>query len=107
MRVAQSRLQRLPLDVQCLQGRDDKLPEIRKLAAERGLEASQVAYVGNDVNDLEAMGWCGVAIAVADAADEVRAAADFVSRRPGGRGAVREVCDLLLASLPHPDSSGE
>ncbi len=88
------------LKLECAQGQDDKLPELKKMAAARGLTASQVAYVGNDVNDLEAMAWCGTAIAVADAYPRVLAAADLVTRRPGGRGAVREVCDLLLAQQP-------
>ncbi len=85
------------LRLKCLQGYDDKLSRLRQLAEERGIAASRVAYLGNDVNDLEAMSWCGVAIAVADAYPEVRAAADLVTRLPGGGGAVREVCDLLLA----------
>ena len=84
------------LGLTCHQGYDDKLPQLERMAAERGLEPSQVAYVGNDLNDLEPMGWCGVAIAVADARAEVLAAADFVTRQRGGRGAVREVCDLLV-----------
>lgn len=88
------------LGLACFQGYDDKLPKLIALAEERGLDASEVAYVGNDLNDLEAMAWCGVAIAVADARPEVLAAADHVTRRPGGRGAVREVCDLLSIREP-------
>ncbi len=91
--AARCRKLRLP----CSQGQDEKLPQLKKMAAERGLAAAQIAYVGNDVNDLDAMTWCGVPIAVADAYPEVRAAAKLVTRRPGGRGAVREVCDLLIA----------
>ncbi len=88
------------LSLTCFQGYDDKLLQLERIAAERGLERSQIAYAGNDVNDLEAMAWCGVSIAVADALAGVRAAADLVTRRPGGAGAVREVCDLLLAAGP-------
>ena len=87
------------LQLACAQGHDDKLPQLEKMAASRGLVASQIAYVGNDVNDLEAMAWCGVSIAVADAYPEVHAVADLVTRRRGGRGAVREVCDLLLTAV--------
>ncbi len=86
------------LGLRCAQGQDDKLPKLENMAAEHGLDASQIAYVGNDVNDLEAMAWCGVAIAVADSYPEVLHAADFVTHRPGGGGAVREICDLLLAA---------
>lgn len=86
------------LGLACGQGHDDKLPHLKRMVATRGLRASQVAYIGNDVNDLEAMAWCGVSIAVADGYPEVRAAAGLVTERPGGHGAVREVCDLLLAA---------
>ncbi len=92
--AARCRKLRLP----CVQGQDDKLPKLRELAAKRSVEPSQIAYMGNDVNDLAVMAWCGVAIAVADAYPEALAAADWVTERPGGRGAVREVCDLLLAA---------
>lgn len=86
------------LGILCHQGYDRKLPRLEALAEERGLEPREVAYVGNDLNDLEPMRWCGVAIAVADARPEVLRAADHVTRRDGGHGAVREVCDLLLGS---------
>ena len=61
-----------------------------------GLKPDQIAYVGNDINDLECMRWVGLPIAVADAASEVLAVAKWVTSKPGGHGAVREVCDLLL-----------
>ncbi len=85
------------LRITCHQGYERKLPKLRELVEERGLTASEVTYVGNDLNDLAVMGWCGVPIAVADAIPEVKRASCFVTRCPGGRGAVREVCDLLLA----------
>src|SRR5699024_8562001 len=56
---------------------------------------ARVAYVGNDINDLEAFDVVGWPIAVADAHPKVLAAARVVLDRPGGRGAVREVCDLI------------
>ena len=103
--VVSARCQKLRLE--CFQGSDDKLTQLEEMVAARGLAAAQVAYVGNDVNDLEAMSWSGVAIAVADAVGEVRAVADFVTRRSGGQGAVREVCDLLLANSSYSNSRGE
>ena len=84
------------LGVQCLQGFDDKLPELQRAASSRGVDAIEIAYVGNDVNDLSCLEWVGVPIAVADAAPEVRAAAAWVTRRQGGLGAAREVCDAIL-----------
>lgn len=64
--------------------------ERRKLAAE------ETAYVGDDVVDIPLLHRVGFAVAVADAVPEVIAAADYVTRRRGGRGAVREVCELIL-----------
>lgn len=94
------------LGLTCFQGYDDKLPQLERMAAERGLAPAQIAYVGNDLNDLAPMRWCGVAIATADARAEVKAAADYVTRRRGGRGAVREVCDLLLREASdHADTT--
>lgn len=84
------------LKVECIQGCDDKRTRLEQLLEERGLSASQVAYVGNDVNDLACMESVGVAIAVADAESAVRAIASLVTARRGGHGAVREVCDWIL-----------
>lgn len=85
------------LGILCHQGFDDKLPKLRELAAERGLGPSRVAYVGNDVNDLPCLGWVGWPIAVADAKPRVLRAARRITRQKGGRGAVREVCEEILA----------
>ena len=86
------------LGIPCHQGYDEKLGKLQELAAERNLGPSQVAYAGNDVNDLGCLGWVGWPFAVGDARPEVRAAARLVTRREGGRGAVREICDLILAA---------
>jgi len=86
------------LGIECIQGRDDKLPALQAIAKELSLGPDQVAYVGNDVNDLACMHWVGVPIAVADALPEVRAASRSVTTRPGGHGAVREVTEWLVAA---------
>lgn len=75
----------------------DKRTALAEMLAELGLEPRQAAFVGDDVPDLPAMRQAGLAIAVADAHPDVQAAADWVTALPGGRGAVREVCDFLLA----------
>ncbi|MBS0197134.1 MAG: HAD hydrolase family protein [Planctomycetes bacterium] len=87
------------LKLECHQGIDDKLEVLLRLIGERGLEPEQVAYVGNDVNDLPCMKHVGLPIAVADAYPEVLAVAAAVTTRPGGHGAVREVCDWFRASI--------
>ncbi len=78
------------------QGARDKAEVLRSFAAQYMLDPSEVGYVGDDVNDLDAMNGAGVAFAPADAAEPVRRVVDCVTERRGGRGAVREVADLLL-----------
>lgn len=85
------------LGIDCLQGIDDKAARLRELLDDRGLDASQVAYVGNDVNDLGCLQLVGLPIVVSDAHPAVREAAAHTTTAAGGRGAVREVCDRLVA----------
>lgn len=80
------------------QGRKEKVSAFHEILAAAGVIAEQTAFVGDDTPDIEVMQMAGVGIAVADALDEVKAAADHVTSRNGGRGAVREVIDLLLAA---------
>jgi YrbI family 3-deoxy-D-manno-octulosonate 8-phosphate phosphatase len=91
------------LRLECHQGVPDKAAHLRELIEQRGISAERVVYVGNDVNDLDAMAVAGVPVAVADAHPDVAAAARIVLSRPGGRGAVRELCDGLLRALGRPD----
>jgi len=86
------------LNLECVQGCDDKLSELKRRAAARKLGPNEIAYVGNDVNDLEPMGWVGVPIAVADAHPTALAAAKLTTTRAGGHGAVREVVEWILDS---------
>ncbi len=79
-----------------LDGVRDKAAALQTIRARTGLEPGQMAFVGDDLVDLPLMRLVGLAVAVADAAAEVRAAAHFVTEAPGGRGAVREVCQRLL-----------
>jgi YrbI family 3-deoxy-D-manno-octulosonate 8-phosphate phosphatase len=86
------------LRIEAVQGCDDKLTMLQQIARTRGIPPARIAYVGNDVNDLACLGWVGTSIAVADAAPDVRAACRYVTSRPGGRGAVREVANWILAA---------
>ena len=95
------------LTIEAVHGCDDKLHALEELARERKVSPAQIAYVGNDVNDLACMQWVGWPIAVADAVPEVRAVARWVTRAPGGGGAVREVADRLLASRQSNDGAVE
>ncbi|HKW86617.1 MAG TPA: HAD-IIIA family hydrolase [Nitrospiraceae bacterium] len=78
------------------QGARDKLAVLRDLAAKHGLTLQEVAYIGDDVNDLEALKAVGFSAAPADAMPPVLRAVDYVCRKQGGEGAVREVADLIL-----------
>ncbi|HYP45057.1 MAG TPA: acylneuraminate cytidylyltransferase [Propionibacteriaceae bacterium] len=86
------------LGVEVLQAVDDKAPAVLAWLAAHQIAPERAAYVGNDVNDLPAMRVVGWPVAVADARPEVLAAARLRLTRPGGRGAVRELCDLVVAA---------
>jgi 3-deoxy-D-manno-octulosonate 8-phosphate phosphatase (KDO 8-P phosphatase) len=79
-----------------IQGASRKREPFRKLISDMGLEAEQVCYVGDDLADLPVLVAAGLAACPADAAAEVREVAHFVTIAPGGRGAVREVVELIL-----------
>ena len=76
----------------------DKLPVFLSLLERLGLSSAQAAYVGDDLPDLPVMGRVGLAVAVADAVERVTAAAHWQTTALGGRGAVREVCELILSA---------
>ncbi|HSV27744.1 MAG TPA: HAD-IIIA family hydrolase [Sedimentisphaerales bacterium] len=73
-----------------------KLPVLEQLLKTTRLDAAQVAYIGDDLIDLPILRSVGLAVAVPDAVDEVRAAADYVTTRRGGSGAVRETIEHIL-----------
>jgi len=80
-------------------GRMEKESALAEVLAAAGVEPEQAVCVGDDVTDLPIMRAVGLGVAVADAVDEVTAAAGWVTERPGGYGAVREVCDAIFAQL--------
>ena len=83
------------------QGVSDKGAELAALMRELGVGADETACVGDDTPDLPMLRAAGLAVAVADAHPAAKAAAHWITPSPGGRGAVRDVCDLLLsASAP-------
>jgi YrbI family 3-deoxy-D-manno-octulosonate 8-phosphate phosphatase len=84
------------LGIECIQGTDDKWPVLEAWLDDRSIDAAQVVFVGNDVNDIECLGHAGCGVVVADAHRDARAVADLVLSRPGGHGAVRELTDALL-----------
>jgi len=81
-----------------IQGRTDKLAALQELAAQLQLTPAQCAYMGDDDIDAPAIAWAGVGLSVPGAMPAALRAARHVTRRPAGHGAVREVCELLLAA---------
>jgi 3-deoxy-D-manno-octulosonate 8-phosphate phosphatase (KDO 8-P phosphatase) len=78
------------------QGIQDKLGVFRQILEEEGLSAAQACFVGDDVIDLPVMWNCGFAIAVANARDEVKRDAHYVTKHPGGNGALRDALEFIL-----------
>lgn len=66
------------------------------ILAKRGLHSEEAAYIGDDIVDVPIMRRAGVSLTVADASEHVREIADYVARNPGGQGAVREICEMIL-----------
>ena len=86
------------LNIDVLQGIENKLPVLNQWAAEIQLSIGQVAFIGNDINDVDCLKAAGLGIAVADAYPVAVDAAHFVLTKKGGQGAVREIADLWLSA---------
>ena len=83
---------------QVFQGRNDKLAALQEFLDASGLDPAQVCYAGDDWIDIPVLMRVGLAVTVADADPVVRERAHWITSRPGGKGAVREICDLILAA---------
>lgn len=81
--------------VELYQGIEDKTAKLLSICKKFQVEASNVAYIGDDLNDLECMKICGYSAAPADAAKEVLASVDYICKHRGGEGAVREFIEQL------------
>jgi 3-deoxy-D-manno-octulosonate 8-phosphate phosphatase (KDO 8-P phosphatase) len=90
------------LKLACIQGQKDKGAALTTIAADKGVSMAQIAYVGNDLNDVPCLSRVGLPIAVADAWPEALAHAKVITTRSGGYGAVREVCDWFRLALLDP-----
>jgi len=95
--VVSARAQKL--NIRCIQNCPDKRAVLEAVVRERGFSLAEVAFVGNDVNDLPCLASVGLPIVVQDAHQDVVGHAAYRTSRPGGHGAVREVCDLFEATL--------
>jgi len=95
--VTQQRAAELGIDY-LVQGKGNKVEEIEALLAREGFKWADVCYLGDDVVDLGALKRAGAAVAVANAIDEAKKLADYVTEARGGEGAVREVVKLVLSA---------
>jgi len=87
------------LSLECVQSADNKASALLAWMKAKSLDAAQVVFVGNDLNDVECLRLAGCGVAVSDAHPAACAAADIVLSRPGGHGAVRELADLVIERL--------
>ncbi|MGD9067581.1 MAG: HAD hydrolase family protein [Desulfobacterales bacterium] len=83
------------LKIRCIQDCQDKRAVLEDIAHDQGIGLGEVAFVGNDVNDLACLECVGLPIVVQDAHQDVVSTARYQTKHPGGYGAVREVCDLF------------
>lgn len=81
-----------------LQGRNEKVPAFNEMITTAGVSADETAFIGDDTPDAELFPLVGLSVAVADAHNAVKAAAHHITSLPGGRGAVRELIDLIMAA---------
>jgi Low specificity phosphatase (HAD superfamily) len=93
--VVSARAKKLQIEV--LQGRDDKARDLSDYCQSQGIDLAKVLYVGNDVNDLDAMRLVGYPVAPADAHPKVLAIAKHVTQARGGEGVIKEISEILLS----------
>jgi len=84
------------LNVPCIHGCENKLTELTRIMTERRIAMENIAFVGNDINDLECLQAVGYPVCVQDAYPEVKAVCKLILSRKGGDGAVREFCDNVF-----------
>ena len=87
------------LNMPCMQSCDDKLSELKKVAADYNCSLNETAFVGNDINDLECLLEVALPVVTQDAHPDVIAYGMYRTHSKGGHGAVREICDLICTLL--------
>ena len=87
------------LKIRCIQDCQDKRTALEEVAKEKNITLQEIAFVGNDINDLACLECVALPIVVQDAYRDVVTTALYQTRRPGGHGAVREICDLFERAL--------
>ena len=85
------------LRLECHQGVVNKSITVRKLCSEYNVPFSDVMFVGNDINDIPILREVGVPVGVSDSFEEIFPYLKFITKKSGGRGAVREICDIIFS----------
>jgi len=93
--IVHRRMEKLQI-VDYFPGIKDKYSLLKEWCQKRGLNGFELAYLGDDVNDIKAMEICGLRACPADAFNQIRAIADYICHRAGGQGAFREFAELIL-----------
>ena len=96
-KVVEKRAKKLEIDFQQGLSSEEKAIELKKLVENNNFDYDSVAYMGNDINDIQCLADCGLPIVVNDCHPEVIKYADYITDTKGGHGAVREVCDIIEA----------
>ena len=96
-KALQKRVEELGIDI-FYQAQHDKLEAYEKIKQIHAIDDDQVLYIGDDLNDLKILQKVGFKVSVQDGCNEIKEIADYVTEKPGGKGAVREVVELVLKS---------
>ncbi len=83
------------LRINCYSGVENKLAQLKKTLNEKKISSDNVEFIGNDINDIECMNYLGLGVAVKDAFPHVKKASNLILKKAGGRGAVREFCEMV------------
>lgn len=92
--IVENRMKELQIE-DYYQGINDKLEKLKQIADEYGIRPEEIAYIGDDLNDLQCMSFCGISGCPGDALPEIKSRVKYVCKNDGGRGAVREFIDFL------------
>ena len=84
------------LQIGCIHGINDKLSALKDVVKKKNLTFENIAYIGNDINDIECIRESGIGVAVSDSVPQVLQVADIVTENKGGDGAVRELIEMFL-----------
>jgi 3-deoxy-D-manno-octulosonate 8-phosphate phosphatase (KDO 8-P phosphatase) len=99
--IAAKRAEKLNID-EVILGSNDKTTDLKKIISKYDLYLENIAYIGDDINDLHAIKIAGFSACPKDSVDIIKQSVDYICNKRGGRGAVREVCELILISQNKP-----